>query len=125
MDAEGGENIDLMTGMFGALIHDAQERNIPFSPYYDFDEDALLGFKKFQGLESELQFYGSSIEQTYAIWCQTPRQMLEAVLGSVGVKLPSDYIQDSQITFFNSPDGDGDVMYVRFIPPSPVKPTKI
>lgn len=122
MDAEGGENIDLMTGMFGALVHDACARQIQLSPFYDFDEIAIAGFKRIQGLDANLQFSGTPIEQAYDIWCQTPRQMLEAMMGAVGVKLPERYVQDETISFLKDADG-ADVMYVRYVPPIPIKST--
>ena len=120
MDAEGGEKIDLMTGLFHALIIDARRRGDFQEEYYKFDDQALQAFKRLQGILLQTQFEGSSLEQAYSIWNQTPRGMLKAILGSVGVTIPEDYIQEDPFTMFQS-ESHGSVLFVRYIPPTPFK----
>jgi len=127
MDEEGGEKIDLFTGFLGALITDSKIRNIPHQEYYNFDNHSLSVFKEIQGISEVASFPGSKLEQAYQIWNQTPRGMLDAMLKSAGVTLPEDYIQDEMITMFKSDtlkndDGsNGDVLYMRYVPPTPFK----
>lgn len=118
MDAEGGEKIDLMTGMLHELIIEACRRGTLKEEYYKFDELALQTFKRFQGIPIHVQFEGSSLEQAYPIWNQTPRGMLKAVLGAVGVSTPEDFIQTDPFTLFQS-ESHGSVLFVRYIPPTP------
>ncbi len=127
MDAQGGEKIDLFTGYLGALVIDSNTRNINQEIYYYFDSHALNIFKKIQGIPDAAIFEGRKIDQAYQIWNQTPRQMLEAVLATVGVNLPEDYIQNDIFTTFYSDtykksDGSpADVMYIRYVPPTEFK----
>jgi len=120
MDAEGGEKIDLMTGLLHALIVDAHNRGTFKEEYYKFDDRALQSFKKLQGIPPQTEFEGSSLEQAYSIWNQTPRGMLKSILGSVGVTIPEEYIQKDQFTMFQS-ESHGSVLYVRYIPPTPFR----
>lgn len=102
MDAEGGENIDLMTGMFGALMEDARRRRIPFEPFYTLSQSSILAFKRIQGISERMYFPGSPIEQAYLIWNQTPRGMFEAILASLGVQVPDDYVQTDAMALYQS-----------------------
>lgn len=132
MDAEGGEKIDLFTGFLGALLIDSQVNNITKEEYYHFDNHALNIFKELQGIPTHTNFPGSSLEQAYLIWNQTPRQMMNAILKQLDVTLPDDYIQNDIFTVFQSntlknEDGSpADVLYMRYIPPTSFKsdPTK-
>ncbi|WP_198516538.1 hypothetical protein [Herbaspirillum huttiense] len=127
MDAEGGENIDLLTGLLGALVVDAKTRKIFRDEFYFFDARALRVFKKIQGISEQARFPGCSLEQAYLIWNQTPREMLQAMLRSFGVAIPDDYVQTDEITFFESQTlrdsngAAGSVLYMRYIPPTPFK----
>lgn len=120
MDAEGGEKIDLLTGLLHALIIDAERRGMLKERYYHFDDRALQAFKKLQGIPVQTAFEGSSLDQAYSIWSQTPRGMLKAVLGSMGVTIPDDYVQTEPFTVFHS-ETDGPVLYARYIPTAPLR----
>lgn len=120
MDAEGGEKIDLLTGLLHALLNDAQDRAAFREEHYQFDDQALHTFKKFQSIPPLTQFEGGSLEQAYVIWSQTPRRTLKAMLGSVGVRIPDDYVQTDQFTTFES-ETEGSVLFVRYIPPIPFR----
>lgn len=127
MDAQGGEKIDLFTGYLGALVIDSRKRNIDQEHYYFFDDHALEAFKKIQGIPEEAKFKGRRIEQAYQIWNQTPREMLEAIMNSLGVSIPKDYVQNEMISLhysdkYKKKDGSpADVMYFRYIPPAEFK----
>ena len=120
IDAEGGEKLDLMTGMLHALVIDARSRGVLQDDYYHFDDQALLSFRKAQSIPIEAQFAGTRLEQAFSIWSQTPRSTFKAVLGRLGVSVPDDYVQTDSFTVFDSPT-DGEVLFVRFIPPAPFK----
>lgn len=126
MDAEGGEKIDLLTGYLGALVSDSRYRGLYQERYYYFSDSALNAFKEMQQIPATAKFTGRRIEQAYQIWNQTPRGMLEAVLSSLGVSIPEDYVQNEEIAMFYSDKSkvDGsppDVMYFRYIPPTDYK----
>ncbi len=127
MDAEGGEKIDLFTGYLGALVIDSEIRGLLQDKYYYFDDHALSVFRDLQGIPIAASFDGRRIEQAYQIWNQTPRSMLESILGSMGVSIPNDYVQDGMISIYKSDqykkeDGTpGDVVYFRYIPPTEFK----
>lgn len=127
MDAQGGEKIDLFTGYLGALVLSSSVRNIGKDHYYYFDDHALEVFKKIQDIPDAAKFGGRRIEQAYQIWNQTPRGMLEAVMNSLGVKLPEDYVQNEEVSIhysdkYKKDDGSpADIMYFRYIPPTEFK----
>ncbi|ABO25528.1 hypothetical protein Shew_3662 [Shewanella loihica PV-4] len=127
MDAQGGEKIDLFTGYLGALVIDSYRRNQLEEYLYHFSDGALDAFKKIQGIPEAATFEGRQIEKAYQIWNQTPRGMFEAILNSVGVTIPEDYVQNEEVTMYYSDtlkkkDGSpADVMYFRYIPPTEFK----
>lgn len=127
MDAQGGEKIDLFTGYLGALVIDSQERGLYGEYLYYFSNSALEAFKKIQGIPEAATFEGRRIDQAYQIWNQTPRGMLEAIMKSLGVTIPEDYVQDEVATFHYSDtlkkeDGSAaDVLYFRYISPTEFK----
>lgn len=93
MDAEGGEKIEQVLFYLQELLSDARERRQLRDDFYNFSERALIQFKRFQELEPHLGFPGTSFEQAYLIWRQTPRSMMRAVLEANGFSLPQGYIQ--------------------------------
>ncbi len=127
MDAQGGEKIDLFTGYLGALVIDSSRRNLFDEHLYYFSDKALHAFREIQGIPDAAIFKGRKIEQAYQIWNQTPRGMLEAIMQSVGVKLPDNYVQNEIATIHYSStlkkeDGSpADVLYFRYIPPTEFK----
>jgi hypothetical protein len=82
MDAEGGENIDLLTEFFGRLLIDAKERNMLRDDFYFLSDDVLARFKLAQGFEPDYYFGGLRLEQAFAIWDQCPQNTWAAVLGA-------------------------------------------
>jgi hypothetical protein len=93
MDAEGGEKIDLLTMLFGALLADARGRHLLDDKYYYLSDEVLGIFKAFQSISRQLVFPGSRLEQAFLIWQQTPRGLLNAILQVDGIALPDDFIQ--------------------------------
>ncbi|MBC3456911.1 HNH endonuclease [Pseudomonas mosselii] len=130
MDAEGGEKIDLFTGYLGALAIDSKIRNLLDERFYYFDDHALNAFKKLQGISEKANFKGRRIEQAYNIWSQTPRGMLNAIMKSLGVTLPEDYIQEDRVSIYlsethrNDDGSPAEIMHFRFIPPTNFKTNK-
>jgi hypothetical protein len=101
MDAQQGENIDLMMGFYHALVEDAIERNQRHYGYYYLSEQLLRTFKRFQELPESASFPGTPVEQAYLIWRQTPRSLMFALLKANGLSPPPrDFIQRPGITIF-------------------------
>lgn len=98
MDAQGGENIDLMMCLYRALAEDAIRRSQRRYDYYFLSEQALTIFKRFQQLPDTAQFPGTPVEQAYWIWRQTPRGPLFAVLEANGVRFQQDFVQFPGVT---------------------------
>lgn len=93
MDAQGGENIDILTALFSTLVADAKKRKMLNDEYYYLSDEVLRIFKAFQGLSPDLPFPGSRLEQSFLIWQQTPREMLNAILRANGIFFPKDFLQ--------------------------------
>jgi hypothetical protein len=98
MDAQAGENIDLLASLFAALCEDARRRSLASDSYYYVSNSALRTFKNFQGISPDLPFPGSRVEQAYLIWRQTPRAVLKYLLEANGIALPPNLIQLGPIT---------------------------
>ncbi|WP_461602316.1 HNH endonuclease [Aeromonas rivipollensis] len=98
MDAEGGEDIELLTEFFWRLLTDAKERNLLRDDFYFLSDHALGAFKITQGFAPHTPFPGGRLEQAYLIWRQTPRGMLDAVLAANGFALPPGFIQQGHLT---------------------------
>jgi hypothetical protein len=84
MDAQGGEKIEIMTGLFGSLVDDARERNLLCDEFYYLSDPVLATFKLFQGFEPDTEFRGCALEQARLIWQQTPLHTRNAVLAANG-----------------------------------------
>lgn len=93
MDMQGGEKIELMMMLFGALSNDAASRGILRDDYYYVSDESLVVFKSFQGIPRATTFPGHRVEQAHLIWRQSPRASLKAVLLANGVRLSEDFIQ--------------------------------
>jgi hypothetical protein len=98
MDAEGGENIDLMIALFRTLLEDAVERELLCDRYYFVGDEVLRTFKRFQTIPKHRQFPGTRLEQAYLIWRQTPPVVLPALLRANGLELPDDFLQLGTMT---------------------------
>jgi hypothetical protein len=92
MDAEGGEKIDLLMDLFGALLNDATSRNLLNDDYYYLSDEVLMISKAFQSIPREEIFLGSRLEQAFRIWQQCPRRTLYAVIEAALFDLPDDFI---------------------------------
>lgn len=93
MDAEGGENIEKMVELLGHLAADASGRGILSDKYYFLSDRYVETCKKLQGIEKEVGFPGSRLEQVYWIWRQTPRELLKALLSANGFELPPNFVR--------------------------------
>jgi hypothetical protein len=95
MDAEGGENIELLFAYFCTLIEDGRNRTLLAREDFYYFTDQLLGkYKLFQGIDPGLRFPGTRLEQAALIWRQTPRGIMNALLTANGFPpAPSDFIQ--------------------------------
>jgi hypothetical protein len=103
MDAEGGDDNDLITQYFGWLLADARERGLLREDYYFLHDRVLQTFKELQGLRPDLVLPGTSLEQAYLIWRQTPARMLGALMEANGFeRLPDDFIQLPGLTVLYS-----------------------
>lgn len=99
MDAEGGENIELLWSYFCTLIDDARNRSLlSRGDFYYFTDQLLAKFKLFQSLDYDLVFPGTRLEQAALIWRQTPRCTMNAILEVNGFPpVPRDFIQTGPI----------------------------
>jgi hypothetical protein len=86
MDSEGGDDNDVITHYFGLLLTDATERNLLREDFYFLHDRVLETFKKLQGLDPELVFPGTPLEQAYLIWRQTPGDILKYTNGGERVR---------------------------------------
>jgi hypothetical protein len=80
MDAEGGENIDLMTEFFGRLLADAKRRQLLRDDFYFLSDQVLAKFKLAQSFERDYRFPGNRLEQAFMIWNQCPQNTLTAMI---------------------------------------------
>lgn len=98
MDAEGGEDIELLWSYFCLLIEDAKRRSLLRDDFYYFTDQLLAKFKLFQSLDYDLVFPGTRLEQAALIWRQTPRCTMNAILEANGFPpVPRDFIQTGPI----------------------------
>jgi hypothetical protein len=102
MDAEGGENIEMLAGFFSLLLSDARERECVRDDFYFLSDRVLETFKRAQGFDSDTPFPGNRLEQATLIWRQTPRNTRNAILAANGISVPKEFIQLGRITFFTS-----------------------
>lgn len=102
MDSQGGDDNDLIAYYFGLLLADAKARGFLGEDFYFLHDRVLETFKKLQGLDSKLVFPGTSLEQAYLIWRQTPRGVIDALMAANGcAPLPEGYIQLPGITIID------------------------
>jgi hypothetical protein len=98
MDAEGGENIDLLIAFFSILLSDAKHRHLLRDDFYYLSDQVLQVFKMLQGFAPTTHFPGNRLEQAFLIWRQTPRNTFKAILGAIGIVPPEDFIQTGAFT---------------------------
>jgi len=80
MDAQGGEKIETMTELFGALASDARARGLLRDELYFLSDSVLATFKQLQGFDAYTPFPGCRLEQAHGIWNQCPQHLFSAVL---------------------------------------------
>ena len=102
MDAEGGEDIELLAEFFSRLLVDAKERELLRDDFYFLGERTLGSFKIAQGFEPDVPFPGNRLEQAVLIWRQTPRHVRDALWAAQGFAVPRNFIQLGSITIFTS-----------------------
>jgi hypothetical protein len=105
MDAQGGDDNDLIMEYFGLLLKDATERNLLHTNYYFLHDRVLETFKKCLGFPADCQVPGTPLEQAYLIWRQTPPGQQAALLHANGFSVShhaDDYIKYPGITIRSS-----------------------
>jgi hypothetical protein len=105
MDAEGGENIELLFSFYCTLADDATNRGLLHrEDFYYFTDQLLAKFRLFQSIDWDVQFPGSRLEQAALIWRQTPRCTLNAILTANGFPpAPPDFIQIGPVAILHEP----------------------
>jgi hypothetical protein len=95
MDAQGGENIELLFSYYCTLADDATNRGLLHrDDFYFFGDQLLAKFRLFQSIEWDVSFPGTRLEQAALIWRQTPRCTMNALLEANGFPpVRPDFIQ--------------------------------
>jgi hypothetical protein len=95
MDAQGGENIELLFSYYCTLADDATSRGLLHrDDFYFFSDQFLAKFKLFQSIEWDVPIPGTRLEQAALIWRQTPRCTMNAILEANGFPpVPRNFIQ--------------------------------
>lgn len=101
MDAQGGENIELLFAYYCSLVDNATNRGLLYrEDFYFFTDQLLAKFKWFQSSERDVEFPGTRLEQAALIWRQAPRCTMNAILEANGLPAASrDFIQIGPIAF--------------------------
>ena len=84
MDEQGGEKIELITTLFGALSKSANLKENYCEDFYYLSDLVLCKFKLFQGHAPTLDFPGNRIDQAYLIWNCSPISMVNSILEANG-----------------------------------------
>lgn len=84
MDAQGGENVELLAGLYGALVNNAKTRGLLLDDYYYLSDRTIEVFKRFQGFDQSHRFPGTRLEQAYLIWRNAPVQLMRFLLEANG-----------------------------------------
>jgi hypothetical protein len=100
MDAEGGEKIEVLWELYQVLLGDAIERSILCEELYGLSASTLSTFRNLQGIEPEARFQGASLDQACQIWRQTPRQLMDALLGAIRISRPRGIVQSGPVMLF-------------------------
>lgn len=87
MDEQGGEKIELLSGLFGVLEENARSREIINDRYYYLSDQVLAKFKMLQGFDWDFDVSGYRIEQAYKIWSGSPRQVICALAEANGFEI--------------------------------------
>jgi hypothetical protein len=101
MDAQGGDNVDVVAVLFHALAVDGRQRGQLDDTYYYISDSALRTFKNFQCIDPDLQFPGYRVEQAHLIWRQTSRAVMRWLLRLTGYVLPEGLIQYGGVTILS------------------------
>lgn len=106
MDYEVGDDCDVVACCFAALAEDAKGRGLQSDDYYFLSQSALRTFKKLQGIDPDLEFPGTLVEQACLIWQQTSRPTLELIARANGIPLPAGLIQRHGTTVLQIEGGE-------------------
>lgn len=101
MDAQGGDNHDLIAHYFRILLEDANERGLLHSDFYFIHDRVLQTFKRLQGRRADSIIPGTPLQQAYLIWTHMPPAVLAALMKVNGIDpFPDDYIPLPGVTVF-------------------------
>lgn len=109
MNAEGGDDNDLIMEYFGLLLEDATERELLHTDFYFLHNRVLQSFKELLGFTADCQFPGTPLEQAYLIWMQTIPGQQAAIMQANGFSIShhaQDYIKLPGISIRYLPDDD-------------------
>lgn len=87
MNAEGGDDADIITENLYILLKEAKINEIDLDKYYGFSEEVLIKSEHFQGVELARIPDGSRIEQMFYIWRQCPPKLFRSVAERNGVSI--------------------------------------
>ncbi|QPL47699.1 HNH endonuclease [Halomonas sp. A40-4] len=90
MDAQGGEKIEIMAGLYGDLLEHALRHGQLYEEFYYLSEKTLAVFKRLQGFEAASTIQGPRLQQACIIWQQSPLQIRNAILEANGFKRRSE-----------------------------------
>lgn len=99
MDAQGGDNNDLIAVHFRLLLADANERGLLRTDFYFIHDRVLRTFKQLQGRIADSVIPGTPLQQAYLIWAHMPPAIIAALMKANGFDpFPADYIPLPGIT---------------------------
>lgn len=99
MDAQGGDDNNLIARYFGLLLADSTVRDLSRHDFYFLHDRVLQSFKELQGFKPDVVFPGTPLEQASLIWNQTSPGVRGAIMKVNGFDhLPGDYIRIPGVT---------------------------
>jgi len=90
MDAQGGEKLETLSWLYGALEASARSQGILGDEFYYLGDLTLRAFRRFQGYGEETSFRGCRLEQANLIWRVAPLDVVNAILRANGIEKRSE-----------------------------------
>ncbi|MGY0714396.1 hypothetical protein [Azospirillum argentinense] len=103
MNAEGGDDADLIAENLFLSIKNAKINNILYEKYYYLCDILFEKSEYFQGVDLKHAPEGTRIEQIFYLWRQCPPKMYRAVMEANGLSLEPPF--DDGITVTLKDDG--------------------